>query len=88
MSDLKTSFETAAAEVQKLAKRPDDQTMLKLYGLYKQATVGDVTGSRPGFTDMAGRFKYDAWAKLKGTSMEDAMQKYIDLVGQLKAKYG
>ncbi len=56
--------------------------------MYKQATVGDVQGKRPGFTDMAGRFKYDAWAKLKGTAQEAAMQQYVDFVGQLKAKYG
>lgn len=88
MSDLQAQFETAAAEVQNLSKRPDDQSLLKLYALYKQATVGDVQGSRPGFMDMAGRFKYDAWAKLKGTSSEQAMQSYIDLVAQLKAKFG
>jgi acyl-CoA-binding protein len=88
MSDLQTQFEVAAQDVQSLAKRPDDQTLLKLYALYKQATVGDVQGSRPGFMDMAGRFKYDAWAKLKGTSSEKAMQSYIELVDQLKAKFG
>lgn len=88
MSDLQTQFETAAQEVQTLSRRPDDQTMLKLYALYKQATSGDVQGSRPGFMDMAGRFKYDAWAKLKGTAQESAMQQYVDFVGQLKAKYG
>jgi acyl-CoA-binding protein len=88
MSDLQTQFEAAAQEVQSLSKKPDDQSLLKLYALYKQGTVGDVQGSRPGFSDFAGRFKYDAWAKLKGTSKEDAMQKYVDLVGQLKAKYG
>lgn len=89
MSDeLQTQFETAAADVQKLSKRPDDQTMLKIYALYKQATVGDVQGSRPGFMDMAGRFKYDAWAKLKGTSQDQAKQDYISLVEGLKAKYG
>jgi acyl-CoA-binding protein len=87
-SSLQAQFETAAKDVQSLAKKPDDQSMLKLYALYKQATVGDVQGSRPGFSDFTGRFKYDAWAKLKGTSSDDAMQKYIELVGQLKAKYG
>jgi acyl-CoA-binding protein len=87
MSELQTQFETAAQEVQQLSKKPDDQTLLKLYALYKQATVGDVQGSRPGFMDMAGRFKYDAWAKLKGTSADDAMQGYVDLVEQLKLKY-
>lgn len=86
MSDLPTQFQTAAEEVKTLPKRPDDQTLLKLYALYKQATEGDVSGSRPGFTDMAGRFKYDAWAKIKGTSKESAMQSYVDLVTQLKAK--
>ena len=88
MSDLQTQFETAAADAQKLARRPDDKTLLKLYGLYKQATVGDVQGKRPGFTDMSGRFKFDAWAKVKGMSEEDAMQAYIDMVEEMKTKYG
>ena len=88
MSDLQTQFETAAADAQKLARRPDDKTLLKLYALYKQATVGDVQGKRPGFTDMSGRFKYDAWAKVKGMSEEDAMQAYIDMVEEMKTKYG
>jgi len=88
MSDLQAQFETAAQEVQSLAKKPDDQSMLKLYALYKQATVGDVQGSRPGFSDFSGRFKYDAWAKLKSMSKDDAMQKYVDFVAQLKAKFG
>jgi acyl-CoA-binding protein len=86
MSDLKAQFETAADEATKLPKRPDDNTMLKLYSLYKQATAGDVTGKRPGMMDMVGRFKYDAWAKLKGMSKEKAMQSYIDLVEELKKK--
>jgi acyl-CoA-binding protein len=87
MSELQTQFETAAQEVQQLSRKPDDQTLLKLYALYKQATMGDVQGSRPGFMDMAGRFKYDAWAKLKGMSTDQAMQGYVDLVEQLKVKY-
>jgi diazepam-binding inhibitor (GABA receptor modulating acyl-CoA-binding protein) len=56
-----------------------------LYALYKQATTGDVSGDRPGLTDFVGRAKYDAWAKLKGKSKEDAMQAYIELVQQLKS---
>lgn len=85
MSDLKASFERAAQEVQQLPRRPDNDVLLKLYGLYKQATVGDVTGSRPGILDIQGRLKYDAWAKLKGTSPEQAMRDYIALVEHLKA---
>jgi acyl-CoA-binding protein len=52
--------------------------------LFKQGSSGDVTGERPGFTDMVGRAKYDAWAALKGTSQEDAMQQYVDLIEDLK----
>lgn len=85
MSDLQAQFETAAQEVQQLPKRPSDQVLLKLYGLYKQATVGDVSGSRPGLGDFVGRAKHDAWAKLKGKSKEDAMQAYIELAQQLKS---
>jgi acyl-CoA-binding protein len=85
MSDLKARFEQAAQEVQQLPKRPDNDALLKLYGLYKQATSGDVTGTRPGILDMQGRLKYDAWARLKGLSAEQAMQDYIALVEQLKA---
>ena len=84
MADLKTRFETAAEEVQKLPERPDNDTLLELYAFHKQANEGDVSGKRPGFTNFVGRAKYDAWAKLKGTSKKEAMQSYIDLVKELK----
>lgn len=84
MSDLKAQFEAATKQAQDLPQRPDNQTLLKLYACYKQATIGDVTGKRPGFTDMVGRAKYDAWSQLKGKSPEQAMQAYIDLVERLK----
>ena len=84
MSDLKAQFEKAAQDVQRLSKKPDNDTLLRLYALYKQATVGDVSGKRPGFMDMVGQAKYDAWAKVKGNSKEAAMQSYIDLVTELK----
>lgn len=83
MDDLQTRFEAAAEDVQALDARPDNATLLRLYALYKQATVGDVEGKRPGFTDFAGRAKYDAWADLEGTQPEDAMQAYADLVDGL-----
>ncbi|MCL4868045.1 MAG: acyl-CoA-binding protein [Anaerolineae bacterium] len=86
MSDLKTQFEQAAADVQKLSKRPSNDALLQLYALYKQATVGDVTGGRPGMFDMVGRAKYDAWAKLKKTSKDDAMQQYITFANSLSKK--
>jgi acyl-CoA-binding protein len=82
--DLESRFAEASEQATQLPARPDNQTMLQLYSLYKQATVGDISGTRPGFTDMVGRAKYDAWAKIKGLSSTEAMQKYIDLVERLK----
>ncbi len=84
MDELQAQFETAAAEAQQLTKRPDNSTLLRLYALYKQATVGDVSGKRPGFTDPTGRAKYDSWSKLRGKSSKWAMQSYVDLVAELK----
>ena len=83
MSDLDTSFKTAAAEAQTLAKRPDNDTMLQLYALYKQATAGDNTEKKPSFSDVVGRAKWDAWEKLKGTGLDAAKQQYIDLIESL-----
>ena len=83
MADLKSQFESAAQAVQSLPRKPDNETLLKLYALYKQSTVGDVSGKRPGFTDPVGRAKYDACEKLKGKSQDQAMQQYIDLVNTL-----
>ena len=84
MSDLKALFEQAVADSKSLPEKPDNMTLLKIYALYKQASVGDVEGKRPGFTDMVGRAKYDAWNGLKGTTAEAAMQDYIDLIESLK----
>ena len=83
MADLASKFETAAQDVKKLTKRPDNKTLLELYAYHKQSMNGDVTGKRPGFTNMVGRAKYDAWAKLKGTGKDGAMQSYIALVARL-----
>lgn len=85
MSDLKKRFEAAAQAVKKLDEDPGNDVKLQLYALYKQGSEGDVEGRRPGFTDMIGRAKYDAWAKVKGMSSEAAMQKYIELVKSLGA---
>ena len=76
-------FEAAANDIKQLTKRPDDEDMLRLYALYKQGSDGDVQGERPGAFSFVDRAKYDAWAKLKGTSSEDAMKKYVDLVKKL-----
>lgn len=84
MADLKAKFEAAVAASKNLPERPDNATLLKLYALYKQATSGDVDGKRPGFTDMVGRAKWDAWNELKGTGRDDAMKQYIALVDSLK----
>jgi acyl-CoA-binding protein len=83
MADLKAKFEKAAEDVKKLSERPDNDTLLKLYALYKQGSEGDVSGAKPGFFDFVGTAKYEAWAKLKGMKTEEAMQKYTDLVKKL-----
>lgn len=84
--DLKTRFEKAAQAAQALPKRPDNDTLLQLYALYKQATSGDVKGSRPGGMDFVGRAKYDAWVRLKGKGRDEAMTAYVALVEKLKGK--
>lgn len=81
--DLGADFEAAQKRVKTLKHKPDDDTLLRLYSLYKQGSEGDVHGDRPGFFDFVGGAKYDAWAKLKGTSKDDAMEKYIALVDKL-----
>ena len=81
---LNERFQRAVAESKMLSERPDNATLLELYALYKQATAGDVDGKRPGFTDLVGRAKWDAWNALAGTSSDDAMQRYVDLVERLK----
>ncbi len=80
----KAQFEKAAADSKNLSERPDNATMLQIYSLYKQGTVGDNEEKKPGFTDMVGRAKWDAWNKLKGISTKDAMQQYVDLIESLK----
>jgi diazepam-binding inhibitor (GABA receptor modulator, acyl-CoA-binding protein) len=83
MSDLQAQFEAALANSKNLTERPDNATLLKIYALYKQASVGDNTDKKPGFSDMVGRAKWDAWNGFKGTSSADAMQQYIDLIESL-----
>ena len=83
MSDLQSQFEQAAKDVHSLAERPDNDTLLRLYALYKQGAEGDVSGPKPGFFDFVGTAKYEAWAKLAGTAQDEAKQKYIDLVKKL-----
>ena len=80
MSDL---FETAVSAVKELSEKPDNDSLLKLYALYKQGTEGDVSGEKPGFFDFVGLAKYEAWEKLQGTSADDAKAQYVDLVRAL-----
>jgi acyl-CoA-binding protein len=82
---LQAQFDQAMADSKNLPERPDNLTLLKIYALFKQGSTGDAVGERPGFTDMVGRAKYDAWAALKGTSQDDARQQYIDLIEDLKS---
>ncbi|RFB73630.1 MULTISPECIES: acyl-CoA-binding protein [unclassified Herbaspirillum] len=81
---LQEQFEQTVAESKNLSERPDNMTLLKMYGLYKQGSNGDVQGDRPGMTDFVGRAKWDAWEALKGLPQEEAQQQYIDLIADLK----
>ena len=83
MSDLNATFEAAVANSKNLSERPDNATLLKIYGLYKQATAGDNTEKKPSISDMVGRAKWDAWNTLKGTDADAAKQQYIDLITSL-----
>lgn len=83
MATMKSKFEAAVANSKKLTERPDNATLLKIYALYKQATSGDNTEKKPGFVDMVGRAKWDAWNGLKGTSADDAMKQYVALIDSL-----
>ena len=85
MADLKAQFEKAQKDVKTLAKRPSNEDLLYLYAHYKQAVDGDVSGSRPGMMDLVGRAKYDAWAKLKGQTADEAMKMYVAKVKVLLA---
>jgi diazepam-binding inhibitor (GABA receptor modulator, acyl-CoA-binding protein) len=84
MANIKAAFDKAVADSKSLPEKPDNMTLLKIYALYKQASAGDVDGKRPGFTDMVGRAKWDAWNAIKGKSTDEAMQDYVDLIESLK----
>ena len=83
MPDLKAAFAKAMADSKNFSERPDNMTLLKIYALYKQGSAGDNADKKPGFGDMVARAKWDAWTNLKGTSQDDAMQQYIDLIAEL-----
>jgi len=83
MTEINSRFEQASVAAKSLPARPDNDTMLKLYALYKQGSSGDVSGDKPGMFDFVGVAKYEAWKGLQGLSQEDAMNQYVELVGKL-----
>ncbi|HEY1589397.1 MAG TPA: acyl-CoA-binding protein [Rhodanobacter sp.] len=83
MTDLRRDFEQAAEDIQRLGTRPDNDTLLKLYALYKQGSEGDLCRTQPGFFDFVGTAKHEAWAQLNGVPKEEAMRRYVALVHQL-----
>ncbi|WP_277035970.1 acyl-CoA-binding protein [Caballeronia mineralivorans] len=85
MNELDAQFAQAQADVKELPERPGNLTLLRLYALYKQASLGDAQGDKPGFTDIAGKYKYDAWTALAGTPQDTAKQQYVELVESLKS---
>ena len=83
MTEINSRFEQATVAAKSLPTRPDDNTMLQLYALYKQGSSGDVSGNKPGFFDFVAVAKYEAWERCKGLSQDDARSQYIELVGKL-----
>ncbi|MBL0422275.1 acyl-CoA-binding protein [Ramlibacter sp. AW1] len=84
MSDLSSEFDQAVVRSRQLSARPDNATLLKIYGLYKQATLGDVDQPKPGMGDLVGRAKWDAWSTLRGTPPEEAKRRYVELIDSLE----
>ncbi len=87
MSNGNVEFENAAAAAKSLPEKPDDNTLLELYALYKQGSGGDVSGDKPGFFDFVGAAKYEAWEKLRGTSSDDAQARYIEMIRKLGGEF-
>jgi acyl-CoA-binding protein len=85
MASLQEQFDQALLDAQSLTSRPDNDTLLRMYALFKQATEGDVSGPAPGIFDFKASAKYEAWSKMEGTSQDSAKKKYIDLVKTLKS---
>jgi acyl-CoA-binding protein len=85
---LEEEFLSAQQRVNSLSRRPSDQDLLELYGLYKQATTGNVSGNRPGGFDFKGRAKWEAWKQREGLSREEAMKGYVEVVDRLKREIG
>jgi acyl-CoA-binding protein len=88
INELDAQFAQAQADVKELPERPGNLTLLRLYALYKQASLGDVQGDKPGFADIAdiaGKYKHDAWAALAGTPLDTVRQQYVELVDSLKS---
>ena len=86
MADLDAEFQAAVSAANAMTKDPGNDAKLRLYALYKQATVGDVEGKRPGFTNPVGRAKHDAWAAVAGMSGDDAKRSYVETVAALQSE--
>ena len=88
MSELQEAFDQSAKRVAEnsaaMDKLPNDKKA-DIYGLFKQATVGDINTERPGMLDFKGKAKWDAWSSKKGITQEEAKQAYIDLINDLLA---
>ncbi|CAH0556155.1 unnamed protein product [Brassicogethes aeneus] len=85
---LDENFNKAAESVKNLKSKPSDNDLLELYGLFKQATVGDNTTPRPGMLDLKGKAKHDAWTARKGKSQDDAKEAYVKKAEALIASLG
>ncbi|VEL37919.1 unnamed protein product [Protopolystoma xenopodis] len=77
------SFDEAKEYVNKLTVEPSNETKLKLYALFKQATIGRNDNQKPSLIDFVGRAKWEAWSQLKDMSKNSASEEYVRLVESL-----
>lgn len=84
---LTSDFQAAADKTKTFTKRPSNQELLDMYGLFKQSIEGDVIGDKPGGFDFKAILKFEAWEKLKGKTKEEAMGEYISMVNKLADSY-
>ena len=82
-----SEFQASVDKTKTFTKRPDNQELLTLYALFKQATEGDVSGERPGGFDFKAIAKFDAWAEQKGKAKESVVDEYVAFVNKLAESY-
>lgn len=83
MGAFDAEFAQAKERLNSLKEDPGNEVKLKIYALFKQATIGKCNTPKPGMMDIVGKYKWNAWNDLGSMSQDDAQQEYIKLVDNL-----